>query len=101
MATFSNILATEKGQKGQKIFTCETCDYKCSKKYSWERHLLTAKHQMETLGDAFGAKKGTNEEYQCENCNKYYSSRNGLWKHKKCCNNYSMLTPYLITNITK
>jgi Txe/YoeB family toxin of Txe-Axe toxin-antitoxin module len=66
---------------------CKKCDFKCSKKYSWERHILTAKHQMETLGDNFGAKKGTDEIYQCENCNKIYSSRNGLWKHKKCCNN--------------
>ena len=77
METLGDNLGAKKGKKGQNDYVCEKCDFKCSKKYSWERHLLTAKHQMETLGDAFGAKKGTNEEYQCENCNKYYSSRNG------------------------
>ena len=84
MATFSNILATEKGQKGQKLFTCESCDYKCSKKYSWERHLLTLKHQESTNGNNLGA-KGQITAYKCENCGKKYSERTGLWKHKQKC----------------
>jgi hypothetical protein len=87
METLGDIFGAKKGKKGQNEYVCEKCDFKCCKKYSWERHILTAKHQMETLGDNFGAKKGTNEIYQCENCDKCYSSRNGLWKHKKCCNN--------------
>ena len=84
MATFSNILATEKGQKGQKLFTCESCDYKCAKKYSWERHLLTLKHQESTNGNNLGA-KGQITAYECENCGKEYSERTGLWKHKQKC----------------
>jgi Txe/YoeB family toxin of Txe-Axe toxin-antitoxin module len=87
METLGDNFGAKKGKKGQNEYVCKKCDFKCSKKYSWERHILTAKHQMETLGDNFGAKKGTDEIYQCENCNKIYSSRNGLWKHKKCCNN--------------
>jgi len=87
METLGDTFGAKKGKKGQEGYVCETCDFKCCKKYSWDRHILTSKHKMETLGDAFGAKKGTNEEYQCENCNKFYSSRNGLWKHKKNCNN--------------
>jgi hypothetical protein len=26
-----------------------------------------------------------NSKYRCENCNKQYNSRNGIWKHKKIC----------------
>jgi hypothetical protein len=84
MSTFSNILATEKGQKGQNIFTCESCDYKCSKKYSWDRHLLTLKHQESTNDNILGA-KGQLKAYKCENCGKEYSERTGLWRHKKKC----------------
>jgi len=84
MATFSNILATEKGQKGQNNYVCEICDYKCSKKYSWDRHILTLKHQESTNGNTLGA-KGQLKAYSCENCGKEYSERTGLWKHKQKC----------------
>ena len=83
MATFSNILT---GEKGNKEHYCEYCDYTCSKKYSWERHLLTAKHQSATNSNKFGEKgqKGA-QPYICEHCDKEYSDRTGLWRHKKKC----------------
>ena len=84
MSTFSNILATEKGQKEPQNFYCEICDYKCYKKYSWERHLLTLKHQESTNVNNLGA-KGQSAAYKCENCGKEYSERTGLWRHKKKC----------------
>ncbi len=85
METFGDNLGAKKGKKGQVDFYCEKCDFKCCKKYGWERHLLTSKHKMETFGDILGAKKGKKEqveEYTCDICNKIYESRNGLWKHK-------------------
>ncbi len=84
MSTFSNILATEKGQKGQKDFVCNSCDFKCSKKYSWDRHLMTLKHQESTFSNNLGA-KGQLKAYDCENCGKEYSERTGLWRHKQKC----------------
>ena len=84
MATFSNILATENGQKGQNNYVCESCDYKCSKKYSWDRHLMTLKHQESTFSNNLGA-KGQLKAYECENCGKEYSERTGLWRHKQKC----------------
>ena len=27
-----------------KIFECKSCDFECSKKSDWNRHLFTAKH---------------------------------------------------------
>jgi hypothetical protein len=53
MATFSNIFA---GKKGNFEYYCESCDYTCSKKYSWDRHLFTAKHQSATNSNVLGAK---------------------------------------------
>jgi len=97
METFGNDLGAKKGKKGQIDYICEKCDFKCSKKYGWERHLMTSKHQMETFGDILGAKKGKkeqNDDYICDRCNKIYESRNGLWKHKlkdNCLKNNSII----------
>ena len=76
------------------IFVCDECNYKCSKRYNWEKHLLTAKHLKVTLGDKKVAKdiKCKNEmKYLCDYCNKVYTSRNGLWKHKQYCNASNMV----------
>jgi hypothetical protein len=74
---------------------CEYCDYTCSKKYNWERHILTAKHRKVTVGDEKRAKTSKNEQlflspdnqtrYFCEYCNNSFISRNGIWKHKQKC----------------
>jgi Txe/YoeB family toxin of Txe-Axe toxin-antitoxin module len=84
MSTFSNILATEKWQKVANDFYCESCDYKCSKKYNWIKHLMTLKHQESTNVNNLVA-KGQLKAYECENCGKEYSERTGLWRHKQKC----------------
>jgi hypothetical protein len=92
METLGNILETKKGEKGQHIFYCEKCDFKCCKKYSWERHIDTPKHLQETNGNILETKKGEKgqkgqiKEFSCENCDKEFKTRSGLWKHKKICN---------------
>ena len=86
MATFSNIFGANAGKKGQIEYTCETCDYICSKKYTWERHLLTAKHIKATNGNISATNLGQNEQtYLCAYCSKQYSNRSGLWRHNKKC----------------
>ena len=68
-------------------FYCEYCHYKCCKKYNFERHILSWKHAQLTKGDAKTSKKEQKEQkYCCQFCDKEYTSRNGLWKHKKKCN---------------
>ena len=71
-------------------YQCDQCDYNCSKKYNWNKHLMTAKHQIATLGDKEVAKSSNQEQHDnmlskiiCNICNKEYTSRNGLWKHNK------------------
>ena len=65
-------------EKGD-TFECKTCHFKCSKKYDWERHLQTQKHKKAEIVEK---NKG---KLQCE-CGKYYSSKSGMWMHKKKCN---------------
>ena len=78
-------LVTKSSKKVGEIFECEFCDYFTSNKYNFKKHLLTAKHKSVTLGDAGDAKSCQTNKYICNNCDKFYDSRNGLWKHKKIC----------------
>ena len=72
--------------KISKNFFCENCDFKCCKVGDWKRHLLTAKHQKDVKGDVLVTLGDANYIfYICDLCKKSYTSRNGLWKHKKKC----------------
>lgn len=79
---------------------CEYCDWYASKKYNWERHLLTKTHQKKAFKSVQNSfknvqkackdehdrlKKAVKKRYVCEYCNKEYKNRNGLWYHKKKC----------------
>ena len=75
-------MVTEKPQKTQK-YSCETCEYISGNKKDYERHILTAKHLKLTVANTQGDAKIP--KYFCDNCNKKYESRNGLWKHLKKC----------------
>jgi hypothetical protein len=94
METLGDGLVTEKGNISGTKYFCAKCDYKCCKLYSWNRHILTSKHNAVTVGDTKGAIKGQKgqiiakqieHKYSCEFCQKSYESRNGLWKHQKKC----------------
>ena len=87
METLGDEKANKKEQNEQSDFYCDYCDYKCCKKYNFERHILSWKHAQLTKGDAKTSKKEQKEQkYCCQFCDKEYTSRNGLWKHKKKCN---------------
>jgi hypothetical protein len=82
------------GKVAQQSFYCDICDYICSKKYNFDKHLLTAKHLKVTKRRQKVAKSSNTIEddvkqsnFICETCDKEYSSRNGLWKHKKTYHN--------------
>jgi len=70
-------------------FYCKFCDYGTSKKSSYDYHVLTEKHKRRQIGDTGDANSAQilpSKNYSCEFCEKEYGSRNGLWKHKKICN---------------
>jgi hypothetical protein len=65
-----------------KFFSCEICEFKCSKQSNYTTHLSTRKHLANAKGDN-GDKK--HALFICSICEKKYASRNGLWKHSKNC----------------
>jgi hypothetical protein len=80
-------LVTKSCSKVAHQYICYICDYNTSKKSSYQKHLLTAKHSLLTIGDANGDAKSCSLKYSCDNCSKMYISRNGLWSHRKKCIN--------------
>ena len=66
----------------QKICTkyhCKKCDYECSRKFLWEQHLKTRKHN----GNIWKHLE-TKNMHICP-CGKTYKTRGGFSKHKKKC----------------
>ena len=85
MATFSNIKTSKMSDD---IFICQLCDYKCCKKYNFDRHLLSAKHskqQKTSKNEQNEQNEQMKQFYCCESCGKEYNNRTGLWRHKKMC----------------
>ena len=75
-------MLTKMPGKNAENFSCKTCDFVCSKKSNYDKHLLTRKHKTLTKPESvnFGA-----ETLSCHYCHKHYISRVGLWKHEKKC----------------
>ena len=90
MATLSNNFSEKTCKKVQQEYYCESCDYRCSRKFCWERHLSTSKHIEATNGNILATEKVQKVQKVanlcCKNCGKEYSDRTGLWRHKKKCN---------------
>jgi hypothetical protein len=79
-------MVTKKSPNKQTFkFTCDACDYKCSRNSEYIKHLLTRKH----IGNISGNKKISEiseiSKFACQCCNKVYKSRKGLWGHKQKC----------------
>ena len=81
-------MSTEKTQKNVKKYICEKCDYFTCNKTDFERHCDTVKHRcnvLSTFSNAQITQKSDLTKYSCEYCDKTYSERTGLWRHKKVC----------------
>jgi hypothetical protein len=77
------------GQKSAIGYLCEKCDYKCCKKYDWERHIMTQKHRNDdkkVTNDAEQGQQNITSQFKCS-CGKTYKYRQGLAVHKKKCQN--------------
>ena len=79
------IISNKKLLKNCPKFHCESCDYKTSKKSSYDDHLLTLKH-LKSINSNQNLPKNCSKQLICENCNKTYKDYSGLWRHKKKCN---------------
>ena len=75
-------------------FYCKFCNYNTSRKYNYDLHIETLKHknnQKTTQNNGFLVKTST-KPYMCENCDKIFNDRAGLWRHKQKCINNEQLT---------
>jgi protein-arginine kinase activator protein McsA len=80
-------MLTEISPKTPKYF-CDYCNIKTNNKKDYEKHLTTQKHSKLTNVNKLLTDfppKDIISDFICENCNKEYKSRVGLWKHKKIC----------------
>jgi hypothetical protein len=68
------------------LFVCENCDFICSKKGDYNRHLMTSKHTNKSMisNDIKKTSKNIKIVLTCE-CGKQYLYSSGLWRHKKIC----------------
>ena len=69
--------------KNASVFYCEKCDFKCSKKSNYDKHLTTRKHEMKQSETNLYPKSAPG--FSCNNCEKIFNSRTTLWRHKKKC----------------
>tara|TARA_B110000305_G_C19371942_1_gene604934 strand:- start:141 stop:977 length:837 start_codon:yes stop_codon:yes gene_type:complete len=85
-------METEKYNKIDKLqFNCSDCNYKTFVKSNFNKHLMTRKHKI--LSNDTKSIVTSNvtldvcvtNEYTCDNCDRSYKNRSGLWKHKKMC----------------
>ena len=67
-------------------FFCEKCDYGCSKKSVFDKHLQTKKHNTTK------SYKILQDDFTCE-CGKKYKHRTSLYHHKRTCEKVSKNVP--------
>jgi len=68
-------------------FVCTACNYSCSKKGDYNRHLLTRKHNNIVTSNTFTC-----------GCGKSYKHRQNLYTHKKTCTHTSNPTDEVTEN---
>ncbi len=88
-------------------YCCTLCDFKCFKNADWSRHVMTKKHMyrhngndLENAGPKFPKNAEKNAEYICD-CGRSYSTKSGIWKHKKSCTNSQKTIADVTENKTK
>jgi hypothetical protein len=92
-------MRTKSSKKVVTDFFCETCDYHTSRKYNYDKHLLSSKHINRTTSNKNEQKVAkSSTEFCCDNCSKTYESRSGFWSHKKKCQNKPLENTLVTTN---
>lgn len=67
-------------KKTPSIFTCQKCDFECSKQSDWTRHIARPKHKKTPKMQQIQPAK-----FQCSGCGCAYKYASGLWKHTRNC----------------
>jgi len=85
-----------KTSKNIKKFECNICNFKCSKKGDYDRHLNTSKHKRLSDDDNNDDKKNITL-YTCS-CDRSYKYRQSYYRHKKSCTYTVNENNVIITN---
>ena len=75
-------MTTYKLPKTAETHVCENCNFKCSKQSNYNKHILTAKHQI--LQNTTSNLPTPAKQFTCD-CGKEYKHHSSLWNHKKKC----------------
>ena len=83
------MFSNENQQTSSTHYFCKKCNYRTVRKFNYEEHLLTTKHQKSMVINENQVKpaKTSNNNFVCQTCNKVYKDNSGLWRHKKNCPN--------------
>jgi hypothetical protein len=85
MTTFDNDSLGKLGKISEE-FCCKKCDYTTYVKYNFKLHLKSIKHKNnETTTNNNELLGKISKKYECENCEKCFNDRAGLWRHNKKC----------------
>ena len=66
-------------------FYCNICEYRCDRKWCWDQHIRTVKHQAATVCTDMPHIGNKEHATLVCGCGKKYMDRTGLWRHKKVC----------------
>jgi hypothetical protein len=78
-------MATKLSAKNPRVFECKACYYSTSCSKDFKKHTNTKKHFSNITQHLATEKSALTLKFICENCNKPYKDRTGLWRHKKKC----------------
>ena len=86
-------MTNKKNAKNAGEFSCVLCDFECSNRYDYNRHLSTRKHEILTNPNKKNAKNAL--LFSCD-CGKQYKHRSSLSTHKKNCKIESKLSNEIV-----
>jgi len=87
LALFSKSMLTQNYQSEQIYYNCKLCNYNCSDKSNYNKHLNTIKHKNTantTANTTTTITTTTNTKYECK-CGKKYRHCASLSRHKSSC----------------
>jgi hypothetical protein len=84
METLGNQIQQNSAHK----YFCKICNYNTDRKCNYDTHINSRKHVTNSANGNNGnqnQQKISESNYCCQNCEKKFVNRSGLWKHKKSC----------------
>ena len=77
-------MTDKKMPKNAEKYYCEKCDFGCSKKSNFDKHLSTRKHKILTNTYKKNIENMNEKLFICD-CGNSYKHRQSLWKHQQKC----------------